>query len=52
MVELGSSGIAYNGKGAAKQHVDKSSKKHSKKRKWQKRSEKDVQDIKRDMAKH
>jgi len=34
VVELGSSGAAYNGKGIAKRHIDKSSKKRSKKGKW------------------
>ena len=42
MVELGSSSTAYNGKSAAKQRIDKSSKKCSKRRGWQKRSKKDI----------
>jgi len=41
-VELESSGVAYNSKGTAKWHIDKSSKRHSKKGEWQKRSEEDV----------
>jgi len=51
-MELGSSDAAHNGKGTAKQHMDKSSKRHSKKEKWQKRSEEDVLDVKGSVAKH
>ena len=42
MVELGSSSVAYNRKGIAKQHMNESSKRHSKKGKWQKRGKEDV----------